>query len=789
MVVLTLLVICTFFIFCHFNNRSVPDYNMNFELNHLQDKVEVYRDSFAVPHIYAQNELDLYRVVGYLTAQDRLWQMDVLRRATQGRLSEIFGKPMVKTDILMRALRIPDKSKKVYDTSDSSVKKILEAYTDGINQFLTKNTHRLPVEFAILGYRPERWKPTDCINLIGYIAWDLNGSWNAEVILHKLETKLNKAQVADFIPEYDSTQSTIYSTKQTTGNDWISDLLETSETLSELGLQVFHGSNNWAVAGSRTASGKPLLANDMHLGYNIPGVWYQMHQSIPGKLNVTGVVLPGQPFIVSGHNDSIAWGLTNVMNDDIDFYSETVNPEDTSAYKLDGTWRKFDIRHEKIAIKGGDTLRVGIKFTHRGPVISGIRQIKNETVSMRWMGNEMSNELRSIYLLNRAKNKADFCEAMKTFVSVSQNTAYADVHGNIGMYCCAGVPLRKGNPLEFMEGDTSLYDWQGTVPFEQLPHRFNPDEGFVVSANNRTIDANYPHYISNWFDLPFRYDRIHEMLSVDKKLNVNDMMSIQTDFTSKHAAYYVPDLVLSLKKDRNLNTIETDALNALESWNYQMNAESSAAAIFETFYNRFIEDILKDELGDELFKEFLGDKILVRNTIQNIWKHRNSVLIDDVHTPSKTETFDEMVLKAFKEAVLELIKAEGKDVAEWKWGKIHTFTLEHFLGKVKILDLAFHFNRGPFQTGGSFHTVAPYSYRYSNPFEVKSGASQRHVYDLSDWDNSYSVLPAGNCGISSSNYYSDQTSLYLEGKYHHDWFSAEKVKRNYRFKAVISPKK
>lgn len=788
MVVLTLLVICTFFVFCHFNNRSVPDYNMNFELNHLQNKVEVYRDSFAIPHIYAQNELDLYRVVGYLTAQDRLWQMDILRRATQGRLSEIFGKKLINTDILMRALRIPDKSQKVYAASDSTIKMILAAYADGINQFLTKNTHKLPVEFSILGYRPERWKPTDCINLIGYIAWDLNGSWNAEVILHKLEAKLSKARIADFIPEYDTTQSTIYASKQPIGTDWISDLLKTSEDLSSLGLQVFHGSNNWAVSGSRTVSGKPMLANDMHLGYNVPGVWYQMHQCIPGKLNVTGVVLPGQPFIVSGHNDSIAWGLTNVMNDDIDFYRETTNPGDTNVYKLDGQWRKFEIRHEKIAIKGGDTLRIGMKFTHRGPVISGIRQIKNETVSMHWMGNEMSNELRSIYLLNRAKNKADFCEAMKTFISVSQNTAYADVHGNIGMYCCAGVPIRKGNPVTFMEGDTSLYDWQGTVPFEQLPHKFNPNEGFVVSANNRTIDAGYPYYISNWFDLPFRYDRIHEMLSVDKKLNVNDMMSIQTDFTSKHAAYYTPGLILSLKKDRDLNSIENSALKALESWNYQMGAESAAAAIFETFYNHFIEDVLKDELGDELFKEFLSDKILVRNTIQNIWEHRNSALLDDINT-SKTETFDDEVLKAFKEAVSDLIKAEGNDVTDWKWGKIHTFTLEHFLGKEKILDLAFHFNRGPFQMGGSFHTVAPYSYRYNNPFNVMSGASQRHVYDLSDWDNSYSIIPTGNCGISSSKYYCDQTALYIEGKYHHDWFSAEKVKRNYHSKAVISPKK
>jgi penicillin amidase len=787
MVGLTLLVISVFFILYHLNARAIPDYNKNFELVGLKGKVEVYRDSFAIPHIFAKNEEDLYRVVGYLTAQDRLWQMDLLRRVTTGRLSEIFGKDLIKVDMLMRALRIPEKSEKVLAHSDASVKRILNAYADGVNQFISASRHKLPIEFVILGYKPERWKVTDCANLIGYIAWDLNGSWNAEIILHKLEAKLSKAQVADFIPGYDSTQSTVYSTKSINGDDWQSELLKTSEKLSSLGLQVFHGSNNWVVSGSKTATGKPMLANDMHLGFNAPGIWYQMHQVIPGKLNVTGVVLPGQPFIVSGHNDSIAWGLTNVMNDDIDFYHETLNPADSNQYKLDGQWKNLLIKHEKIAVKGQDTVRCDLKFTHRGPVISGLKQISKETISMHWMGNEMSNELRSIFLLNRAKNWSDFRDAMKTFISISQNTAYADVRGNIGMYCCAGVPIRKGNPIEVFPGDTSEYDWQGMVPFDQLPHKFNPAEGFAISANNRTIDSAYPHYISNWFDLPFRYDRIHEMLSTDKKLTVSDMTAIQTDFKSKHVAYYLPGLIESLKNKHQLNRNEQNALLILENWHGEMDAESPAAAIFEVFFNHFIENVLKDELGNDLFKEFLVDKIIVRNTIHNIWQKRNSVLYDDVNTKDKVETFDDMVFKSFSQTMADLEKGQGNNVYSWQWGKIHTFTLEHPLGKVKILDVAFHLNRGPFEIGGSFHTVAPYSYWYNNPFKVTSGASQRHVYDLSDWDNSYTIIPTGNSGIPASKHYCDQTLLYLEGKYHHDWFSEKLAKRNYLYKAVFSP--
>ena len=374
MILLILTFIVVFYILFHLNARSIPDYNKNLELIGLKEKVEVYRDSFAIPHVYAKNEEDLYRAIGYLTAQDRLWQMDLLRHVTTGRLSEIFGKDLIKTDMLMRALCIPEKSQKVLEQSDAAVKRMLNAYTDGVNQFIYRNYHKLPIEFVILGYKPERWQPIHSINLIGYIAWDLNGSWNAEIVLHKLEAKLTKAQVADFVPGYDSTLATIYSTKaKFTGTDWCSELQKANEKIEDLGLQVFHGSNNWVVSGSKTSSGKPMLANDMHLGFNAPGVWYQMHQVIPGKLNVTGVVLPGQPFVVSGHNDSIAWGLTNVMNDDIDFYHETLNPADSNQYKLDGQWKKLIVRHEKIAVKGGDTVRYDLKFTHRGPIISTLK--------------------------------------------------------------------------------------------------------------------------------------------------------------------------------------------------------------------------------------------------------------------------------------------------------------------------------------------------------------------------------------------------------------------------------
>ncbi len=787
LVILLILVIIGYFVIYHFNSRALPDYNKAMSLPGLRAKVEVYRDSFGIPHIYADNDEDLYQVIGYLTAQDRLWQMDLLRRVTTGRLSEIFGKDMIKTDMLMRALQIPEKSQKVISQSDPSVLKAFQAYAKGVNNYIKDNYEKLPVEFTILGYKPDLWKVEHSFNLIGYIAWDLNGAWNAEIILHKLKSKLTARQLIDLIPRPDSMQSTIYSTAKYTELDWRSELMSASSKIEDLGLQAFRGSNNWVVSGSKTASGKPILANDMHLSYSAPGIWYQIHQVIPGKLDVTGVLLPGQPFVVSGHNQKIAWGLTNVMSDDIDFYKETVNPMDSNQYKLDGKWLKFRIKHENIAIKGGDTVRYNFKFTHRGPVISMLKGVSGNVISMRWMGNEPSNEVQSIYRLNRAQNWTDFCNAMRTFVSISQNVAYADSQGNIGMYCCAGIPIRYGNPTEVLEGDTSAYDWRGIVPFEDLPHKFNPKEGFAVSANNRTADSSYNHYISSWFDLPFRYDRIVEMLKVDKKLTVSDIAAIQTDETSKLASFYLPGLIEIVNKHSKLSNTAYRSLNLLKNWKYHMAAGNSAAAIFEVFYNRIIENLVKDEMGDILYQEFLNDKILVRNMFHNVWRNRESVLCDNILTRNKIENYNDVVIKSFDETIIYLTQNLGSESDKWEWGKIHLFTLSHPLGKVHLLNKVFNLNRGPFEVGGSFHTVGPYTYKFTDKFNVSSGASQRHIYDFGDWDLSLSVIPSGISGIPSSPHYCDQTEMFLAGKYHRDLFSFEAVQQNVKYKSTYTP--
>ncbi len=770
----------------HILKKASPTYSGEISLNTLKENVEVYWDSIGVPHIFASNEADLYFITGYISAQERLWQMDLLRRVTTGRLSEIFGKEYTNTDLLLRMLRISEKSRKILETSDSSVINAFQAFSDGVNKYIDDHKDALPPEFFILGYKPESWLPEHSVNLIGYIAWDLNGSWNSEILLHKMAAKLAPDQCRSFIPDYGSTLAVIYPVP-IAQNYWGDEMLKVSDKLKGLGAQIFHGSNNWAVSGTRAANGKPMLANDMHLGYSVPGTWFQIHQVVPGKLDVTGVMVPGQPFVVSGHNQRIAWGLTNVMNDDIDFYKETIHPQDTNSYKYDGKWLKMTLKPELIKIKGEKALETTIRYTHRGPVISGMKGVSDEVISMHWLGNEMSNEVRSIYLVNKAVNWDQFKDAMKTFISVSQNAAYADVDGNIGLYCCAGIPIRKaGNPITILPGDTSLYDWKGLVPFDELPHSYNPANGFVVSANNKTIGSSFPHYISNWFDLPYRYNRIHELLNNDSSITTNDFAAIQTDFTSGMARMYLPTLIEVLNSSKNLDNISTIALDSLKHWDGRMLSGSASALIFEVFFNTFAKNLVADELGDTLYNEFLGDKILFRHTFHNTLKNRGSVLCDNVKT-KPIETLDMLVSQTFKEVVIQLSEEYGNNPASWAWGDKHIVTFEHPLGTVKILDRIFGLNRGPYPANGSSHTVAPYTYKYNKAYKVSSGASQRHVYDLGNWDNSYSVIPTGNSGLPASEFYCNQTPLYLEGKYHHDWFSKDIIAKHYKYRIVYKP--
>lgn len=787
---LAVLVIAGWLFIRNITHGPLPDYNQDIQLSGLQAPVEVFRDSFAIPHIYAENEKDLYMAVGYVMAQDRLWQMDLLRRVTTGRLAEILSDDLLEVDQLMRSLEMSKKSARMFTKASPQLTECILAFTDGVNQFIEQNQKHLPFEFKLLGYTPDQWEPIHSINLIGYMAWDLSTGWPNELTLFKVMEKVDEKKFGEFVPNIPGQSTSIYPDFQLdeTEGEVLTALQLLTKKLDDLGLDIFRGSNNWVASGSKTKSGKPLLANDMHLGLSVPGIWYQMHQVVPGKINVTGVVLPGQPMIVAGHNQNIAWGFTNVMTDGLDFYEETINPDNPDEYLLDGEWKKFRVVEENVINNAGDTVVMVNKFTHRGPIVTDIKAIPGKTISMSWVGLLDSNELRTVFLLNKAKNWDEFREAIKTFVSVNQNIVYADTEGNIGLHSTIGIPIREAGGIGVYPGDTSLYDWKGLVPFEELPYDFNPESGFLSSANNRTTDPDYPYYISSWFDLPYRQDRIQELLNNNEKIGIDDFIRVQADQHSKMAEKFNPVFVQQLMKSDELTANEKEALEVLKAWDFSLSRESVAATIFEYLYFNTCKELAKDELGEELFDEFAGKKIMIKNFMENILVNQESSWCDNIQTSDTQETFDQIVLSAFKVSLNEINSLMGSQTDKWEWGKIHQITLKHPLSSVNIVDKLLNLSRGPYPVGGSHHTVCPYSYSFMEPGSVDHGASHRHIFDLSDWDKSLTVIPTGNSGIPASKHYCDQSELYVNNQYHADYVSREKVEASAMYRMIVNRK-
>jgi penicillin amidase len=765
--------------------RAVPDYNRDVDLEGLSEKVTVYRDSLGIPHIYAKNDLDLFRTVGYVMAQDRMWQMDLMRRITQGRLAEVLDPGLVGADQLFRALRFTEKAELVISRTDPDILECLEAYADGINQYIEQNRKKLPFEFAMLGYEPDPWELVHTFSLVGYMNWTLSSGWSEDMALFKLQPLIDSALFRELLPDMDLHGTFVFPDLLCPGEspELQTHMDEAINIVEKLGLRLFQASNNWAVSGNRSKNGMPLFSNDMHQGLMAPGIWYQMHQVVEGSFNITGTGFPCSPYIVAGHNEDIAWGWTMLYVDDTDFYLETINPADTNQYLVDGQWRDMEIVEEVIHVKGQDEPVIRFnRFTHRGPVVSSFKEVKDKVISMQWQGNGYSNEYRSIHLLRTAKNWEDFRNAVSTF-RVGQNCAYADRYGNIGMQTTASVPIRKeGNGTLVCPGDTSLYDWTGLVPFEELPSSYNPEIGYVSSANNRTVGDDYPYFIGSWFAQPYRIDRIREMLDAQEKHGPEDFKRMQRDQTSHLAKKMIPVCTEAL--EGHTEGIYHSAFGELDQWDYDMASTSSAAMIFDLTYMTLHEALFRDELGDDAEILYQGGGI-VRNLVDRVITTGESAWCDDISTPDVKETLHDNIRAAFHMAVDTISSLFGDDPAAWQWGDLHKVSLIHPMGSVDIVDKLFRVNRGPFAVGGSFHTVSPYAYHMGISFVAHHGSAQRHIFNTADWDRSLTVIPTGTSGIPASPHYLDQTELYVNNQYHGDHFSKEAVEANMKYKAVF----
>ena len=759
-----------------------------------------------MPHIYASCEHDLYMTTGYVTAQERLWQMDLIRRSAAGRLSEIFGKSFLQADIFTRCLQIYKTSRDILRDEEPAIVACLQAYADGVNAFISSAGKNLPLEFRVLSYRPEPWCMEDIASIIGLMGWNLDyRNLTAELFIQQLINVLGFEKASELIPDWQAATNLAYPDLRL--NDTLLSLTRSFVSsygkLAGLGIPSLTSSNNWAVSGARSETGKPLLSNDMHLSLTSPGIWMQMHQVIPGELDVTGVIIPGEPFIIAGHNEKIAWGFTNLRVDAVDLFTETINPENSNQYLLNGQWREFTNVTEIVMEKGGKHDTVNIRFTHRGPVISGfidldrisskikwlgfnylrgLRDLEEMALSMKWTGFDQGDEIRSVYLLNRAAGWDDFREGQKTFRSLCQNSAYADTDGNIGLYAGGGIPLREGNGIMIRDGRTDQYDWKGYVPFEHMPFSLNPGNGTVSSANNRTVGDDYPYFVSHSYELPYRINRIREMLDEKMVLGVEDFMAMLADQHSDYARLVVPYILRLSSRKAELTSLELQALDALMDWDYDMDPSLTAPTLFEFFRRNFMRNLLADELG-ELYDQ-LWD-ISGEYYVYRILTGQPDGWVDNVTTTGK-ESLDDIVLQSFSEAVRSLAKDYGSDPSGWRWGNIHTLTLMHPMGSVRILQSLLKLNSVKYPIGGSDHTVCPY-FTYKADFKAVNGASMRYIYNTANWDESLSVIPGGNSGVPWSEFYLSQADAYVEGRFYKDHYTREAVLSSAKYTLILKP--
>jgi penicillin amidase len=761
--------------------KPLPDYEAKLNIESLQQETNIIWDDFGVPHIFAKSELDAYTALGYVHAQDRLWQMTLSQLFVQGRFAEFIGEDVIEFDKYSRTIGFWRMAGEIEGSMDSKELQILQAYSNGVNAFISQNQNRLPIEFALIGMKPITWTPRHSIALSRALGWELNVSWWSKIMLGYLENHLPPDALADLFPEWDSssprTTSAAYSNAFSAS---ALPILKTDINLRSLmGQKGSHiGSNAWVVDGTRSETGYPLLAGDPHLGLDMPGKWYEVHINVNGK-NASGATVAGAPIIIMGQNDHHAWSFTSVMGDDTDFFVEKINPLDRSQYLADvrdsvEIFRPFSITRELIKTKEGEEILFEIRQTQNGPIINDIYQNKplldEQLISMNWSGYHKSNEIKALINMAWAEDFQTFQQALNDIGVPGLNIMYADVSGNIAMFTVGNFPVRSNAPLLFKDGWNIQDRWTQFIPKSQLPKVINPVSGYIANANNPVIDDNYPYYITAFWEPDSRIRRIEEVLQSKRLHSKQSFRDLQLDNFS-HQAKDITELIIPILNASN-DTLIQKALPYLQNWDYRYTKSATAASIYEKFFLKFVEKTFKPYLGDIVFQNFIQlENFPVRVTSRML--KDGSVWLQSADTTHHYR--DSLIVSSMRESVMDLYLKFGPETSEWRWENLHKLTLAPPLfaeaakdpNAPKTLKLIVNsvLSRGPYSVEGHSMTVNNTQYDWNNPFDQVLGASIRRIIDLSDMTQSESVTPTGQSGNPLSRHFGDQSDLWLTGKY------------------------
>lgn len=730
----------------------------------LRKPVTVLRDKWGIPHIYAQNTEDLFFAQGFVAAQDRLYQIDIWRRIGRGELSEVFGEAYLERDRMARLIRYRGNLDAEWQSYGPDARRIAESFVAGINAYIEMQQDRLPIEFTLLDFKPGKWQPEDLLLRTAGLQMTYNAS--LEIARARLIHAVGLKEAMRWLPTEPERIPELPKDLDLKGLDDRVLSVYRSVTGNPV-LQAANGSNNWAVRGSRTMTGKPILASDPHRQLALPSLRYLTHLVAPGW-NVIGSGEPALPGVALGHNETFGFGFTIAAYDQVDLVVETVNEGKPTRYRDRDGWSPMIIEKELVKVRGAYApVSVELKFTRNGPVIWEDPDA-NRVVALRWVGAQpgTAGYLGSL-VLNRTRNAEEFQQTVKAWKIPPENIVYADTEGNIGWMAAGLVPVRNGySGLLPVPGETGRYEWNGFLPTEELPQELNPERGYVATANHNIVPAGYRHDLGfDWSD-PSRIDRIREVLDEDRKFSVADFQKLQHDETHL-PALAIRGMLRSLPPPRNADAAK--ALEAILNWDGILDKESSGGAVYSLFYRGLRHHFLSEN-APAAIQEILASRLNYRVLLREFSR-----------LPAQTQS--SLVERALAEAWNGAREQLGQNPAAWKWGALHTALFAHPLANSAARMAAF--NVGPISRGGDAFTVNATG---GNGLRQGSGASYRHILDLSNWDASVFTSAPGQSGQPESPYYRNLAELWGKGEYAPLLYTREAIERNLGQRLILNPR-
>ena len=795
-----------------------PDLDRDVVHPALEQNVHVIRDDWGIPHIQAENEADAYFALGYVMAQDRLFQMELLRRLARGELAEILGPAVVPVDKIIRAFRLRANAEAtVTETSALApeIRAAVDAFVAGINHCM--DTEPLPLEFTVLQIPPRPFTRVDCLTVAAILPITFADGLREDPLVTMLKERNPDLDIDTLFPGYslDAAPVTIMETIEEAEaflKARAQTAAKTSQTQRELtnsmsGLRAFaadlqslsdilgpgFGSNSWVLGPSRTKSGKPIVANDPHIPFTNPSIWYEAHLEYPG-FEMYGHHLPLIPFPLLGHNRFHAWGLTMFANDDTDLYLERFHPEDPNKVMYKGEWVDVRTETETIKVRFGADVDYTVRVTPHGPVITDLYRLltgyEGPDIALFWVWQNVEyTDVEAIYRMGHATDCDSFRDAVALLTSPGMNVSYADADGNIAWWAGGLIPIRPDhvNPKMLLDGASGKDEILGYLPFEQNPHLENPPWGYIVTANNKSTvkPVGLVQDLEGYWTPVDRAGRIEHLLETQEKWSIEELKAVQLDDTS----YSAPAIVASLAQVLRdaipaLTDLQRQALETLETWDCRHNIESTGATIYHPLCDAVLAHTVQDEMGEDLYKLYA-----TLNDSTHFFKH----LVQDAHSPfwddvttEATETRSDIVLAAFDDTLGMLARRLGPDVSRWAWGTVHTMEFKHPFGYLPLFSKLF--NIGPFAAPGGSHVINNMiSWGARPPYDVIAGPSTRRIIDFGDPEHSLTILPTGNSGLLFSPHYDDQAEPFMTGQYREPRLTDAQIEAHKQHEMHFSP--